>query len=421
MLSYIIEGNNKIEGTVKASGSKNAALPIIATAILNPEPVTFYNIPDIEDTRTTLQILKLLGCKVYTDNGRISISSKDMHNKTIPKELMHKLRSTVVLAGAILGRFKEATFSYPGGCNIGKRPIDLHLKAFKGLGVQIEEKDDYIHCSTKKEMIGAKIKLDFPSVGATENIILASVYCKGVTHILNAAKEPEIQDLAKCLNRMGAKVYGAGTSRITICGVKKLHKADYRIMTDRIETGTLLCAAAITNGRVKIENTNPENLLNVLFKLKEMGCNILINKNSITLKAPKTLKNINIETAPYPGFPTDMQPIIGAVLTKAEGTSTIKENIFENRFKYALDLKKMGAKINFKEDENLIEITGTSQLKGETVSSRDLRGGAALVLAGLSATGVTKVENAEYILRGYENLEEKLKKLGAKIKLEKVV
>ena len=260
-----------------------------------------------------------------------------------------------------------------------------------------------------------------PSVGATENIILASVYCKGVTHILNAAREPEIQDLAKCLNRMGAKVYGAGTSRITICGVKKLHKSDYRIMTDRIETGTLLCAAAITNGTIKIENTNPENLLNVLFKLKEMGCKILINKNSITLKAPKKLKNTNIETAPYPGFPTDMQPIISAVLTKAEGTSIIKENIFENRFKYALDLKKMGAKINLKEDENVIEITGTSKLKGETVSSGDLRGGAALVLAGLSATGVTKVENAEYILRGYEDLEGKLKKLGAKIKLEKVV
>ncbi len=421
MLSYIIEGNNKIEGTVQASGSKNAALPIIATAILNQEPVTFYNIPDIEDTRTTLQILKILGCKVHTDSGKISISSKGMHNKTIPKELMHKLRSTVVLAGAILGRFKEATFSYPGGCNIGKRPIDLHLRAFKDLGVEIEEKEDYIHCRAKKEMIGTKIKLDFPSVGATENIILASVYCKGVTHIINAAKEPEIQDLAKCLNKMGAKVYGAGTSRISICGVKKLHKADYRIMTDRIETGTLLCAAAITNGTIKIENANPENLLSVLFKLKEMGCDILINKNSITLKAPKVLKSVDIETTPYPGFPTDMQPIIGAVLTKAEGTSVIKENIFENRFKYAFDLKKMGANIILKENENIIEIKGKSELNGEIVSSADLRGGAALVLAGLAASGTTKVENAEYILRGYENLEGKLKKLGANIKLEKVV
>ncbi len=421
MLSYVIEGNNKIEGEIKASGSKNAALPIIATAILNPEPVTFYNIPNIEDTRITLKILKLLGCKIEIDSGKITISSKEMTSKTIPKDLMHKLRSTVVLAGAILGRFKEATFSYPGGCNIGKRPIDLHLKAFKDLGAQIEEKGDYIHCRAKKELQGAKIKLDFPSVGATENIILASIYCKGVTHILNAAKEPEIQDLAKCLNKMGARVYGAGTSRITICGVKKLHKTDYKIMTDRIEAGTLLCAAAITNGKIKIENTNPEHLLNVLYKLKEMGCEITITNNSITLKAPKVLKAVNIETTPYPGFPTDLQPIIGAVLTKAQGKSIIKENIFENRFKYALDLKKMGADINFNDEENSIEIIGENFLRGKVVSSADLRGGAALVLAGLYAKGTTIVENAEYILRGYENLEEKLKKLGAKIKIEKVV
>ena len=417
MLSYVIEGENKLEGIVEASGSKNAALPIIATAILNPEPVTFYNIPDIEDTRITLKILKLLGCKVEAKDGKITISSKEINSKTIPKELMHKLRSTVVLAGAILGRFKEATFSFPGGCNIGKRPIDMHLKAFKELGVDIEEKEDYIHCTAKKGLIGSKIKLDFPSVGATENIILASVYCKGVTHILNAAKEPEIQDLAKCLNKMGAKVYGAGTSRITICGIKKLHKTDYKIMTDRIEVGTLLCATAITKGKVKIENANAQHLLSVLYKLKEMGCNITANQNSITLKAPKTLNSTNIETEPYPDFPTDMQPIIGAVLCKAKGTSIIKENIFENRFKYAQDLKKMGANIEFDDEKNEIKIIGENDLKGNIVSSRDLRGGAALVLAGLYAKGTTVVENAEYILRGYENLEEKLKKLGAKINL----
>ena len=421
MLSYVIEGKSKLEGIVEASGSKNAALPIIATAILNPEPVTFYNIPNIEDTRITLKILKLLGCKVIDKGDKITISSKEMNNKTIPKDLMHKLRSTVVLAGAILGRFNEATFSFPGGCNIGKRPIDMHLKAFKDLKVEIEEKEDYIHCRAKKGLVGSKIKLAFPSVGATENIILASVYCKGVTHILNAAKEPEIQDLAKCLNKMGAKVYGAGTSRITICGVKRLHKTDYRIMTDRIEVGTLLCAAAITNGRVKIENANPEHLLDVLYKLKDMGCNIIASKNSITLKAPKVLKSIDIETEPYPGFPTDMQPIMGALLCKAKGTSIIKENIFENRFKYAQDLKKMGADIEFCDEENEIKITGENNLKGETVSSRDLRGGAALVLAGLSATGTTVVENAEYILRGYENLEEKLKAIGAKINLCKKI
>lgn len=418
MQSYIIEGKNKIEGTAIASGSKNAALPIIATAILNTEPVTFYNIPNIEDTRITLQILRILGCKVDVESGKISISSKNMHNKTIPRDLMHKLRSTVVLAGAILGRFKEATFSYPGGCNIGKRPIDLHLKAFKEMGVEIEEREDYIHCKAKNELIGKTIKLEFPSVGATENIILSSVYCKGTTHIVNAAKEPEIQDLAKCLNKMGAKIYGAGTSRITICGVNRLHKAEYKIMTDRIETGTLLCAGAITGGNVKVQNANPEHLLDVLYKLKEMGCKICLNTDSITLKAPKQLKSIDVETSPYPGFPTDMQPIIGALLTQSKGISRVTENIFENRFKYTEDLIKMGADIRHLED-NIIEIKGCTPLKGKTVSSADLRGGAALVLAGLCAEGTTKVENIEYILRGYERLEDKLKDLGANIKVEK--
>lgn len=421
MLSYVIEGNNKLEGTIKASGSKNAALPIIATAILNSEKNVFYNIPNIEDTKITLQILRILGCKVTAKSGKITILSREMHSKTIPKELMHKLRSTVILAGAILGRFGEATFSYPGGCNIGKRPIDLHLSSFEKMGVTIEEKDGYIHCKAKDGLKGAKIKLDFPSVGATENIILASVYCKGMTHIINAAKEPEIRDLARCLNQMGAKVYGAGTSRITICGVKKLHKTDYKIMTDRIETGTLLCAAAITHGRIKVENAQPENLLNVLYKLKEMGCTIFINRDDITLKAPKELKSVEIETTPYPGFPTDMQPILGAVLTQANGTSIIKENIFENRFKYIYDLEKMGAKIQHIEKDNEIIINGRNELKGDIVSSADLRGGAALVLAGLCAKGKTKVENIEYILRGYENLDQKLRKLGANIKIEKVV
>ncbi len=419
MQSYVIEGKNKIEGTIKASGSKNAALPIMGAAILNPEEVTFYNIPNIEDTKITLQILKILGCKETIDSDKICIASKNMTNKTIPKDLMHKLRSTVILAGAILGRFGEATFSYPGGCNIGKRPIDLHLKAFREMGVEIEEKEDYIHCKAPNGLIGKTIKLEFPSVGATENIILASVYCKGTTHIINAAKEPEIQDLARCLNKMGAKVYGAGTSKITICGVSKLHKAEYRIMSDRIETGTLLCAAAITGGEIRVENADAEDLLDVLYKLKDMGCKIWIDTQGITLKAPKQLKATSVETMPYPGFPTDMQPIIGAVMTKAKGISSIKENIFENRFKYTEDLVKMGADIEYNEKENIIKINGGKILEGKIVSSADLRGGAALVLAGLAANGTTRVENIEYILRGYEHLEEKLKKLGANIKVKK--
>ena len=418
MLSYIIKGKTKLSGKAEASGSKNAALPIIATAILNPEPITLYNIPNIEDTRITLEILKILGCTVEKKNDKITICSKNMNKTTIPKELMHKLRSTVVLAGAIIGRFKKATFAFPGGCNIGARPIDLHLEAFKKLGIDIEEKDDIINC-TCKEIIGKRIKLRFPSVGATENIILASVYAKGATHITNAAKEPEIKDLARCLNSMGAKVYGAGTSEITIFGVRQLHKTTYKIISDRIETGTLLCAAAGTGGNITIKNANPENLLTVLYSLKEAGCQITLSKNSIKLKAPKKLKAINIKTEPYPGFPTDMQPIIGAILTKAEGESIIEENIFENRFKYADELSRMGANIEIK-DKKLI-IKGVDNLYGKEVMSKDLRGGAALVIAGLMSEGITKVENIEYILRGYENLDEKLINLGANIKKEKVV
>lgn len=393
-------------------------MPIIAATILNTEPVTLYNIPDIEDTKITLEILKILGCKITKNGDKITICSKTMNRTYIPKDLMHKLRSTVVLAGAIVGRFKEATFSYPGGCNIGARPIDLHLEAFKKLGITINENEEQIHCKCK-DIIGKRIKLDFPSVGATENIILASVYAKGATHITGAAKEPEIKDLAKCLNAMGAKIYGAGTSEITIFGVKKLHKATYKIMSDRIETGTILCAALATGGTVTVENTNPENLLTVLYSLKEIGAKISINKNKIKLKAPKKLSSIDVNTEPYPGFPTDMQPIIGAILTKAEGTSKITENLFENRFKYAEELERMGAKVV--QNKTSIEITGVENLYGRNVMSKDLRGGAALVIAGLMSEGKTIVENIEYILRGYEKLDEKLKILGANIKKEKVV
>ena len=416
MLSYIIQGGNKLHGRVKAAGSKNAALPIIATAILNKEPVTLYNIPDIEDTKITLEILKILGCKIVRNSDKITICSANMNKTSIPKDLMHKLRSTVVLAGAIIGRFKEATFAYPGGCNIGARPIDLHLDSFKKLGIAIEEKEDYIHCKCK-EIVGRRIKLKFPSVGATENIILASIYAKGATHITNAAKEPEIKDLAKCLNSMGAKVYGAGTSEITIFGVKKLHKTEYKIMSDRIETGTILAAVAGVGGSVTVENTNPENLLTVLYSFKEMGCKISIRKDKISLKAPEKLKHIDISTEPYPGFPTDMQPIMGSILIKAEGKSTITENIFENRFKYAEELVRMGA--NITQNDKKLEIIGVDKLEGKVVMSKDLRGGAALVIAGLMSEEITKVENIEYILRGYENLDTKLKSLGANIEIKK--
>lgn len=291
----------------------------------------------------------------------------------------------------------------------------MHLSAFKKLGIQIDEEAGFIHCRCDK-IVGNDIDLDFPSVGATENIILASVYAEGVTTITNAAMEPEIVDLANCLNRMGAKIEGAGTNEIKITGIKKLKSISYSIMPDRIEAGTLLCAGAITGGNVKLVNVCAEHLVPVIHKLEESGCNITIQKNSIALEAPKKIKPIEIKTMPYPGFPTDLQPILGAMLTVAKGTSVIVENIFENRYKYMTELKRMGAKITIEGKTAVIK--GVKKLSCANVESADLRGGAALVLAALSARGKTRVNNIEYILRGYEKLDEKLNKLGACIALE---
>lgn len=412
MLSYIIEGGKRLEGEVTISGSKNASLPIIAASILNGNVTKLYNVPNIHDTQITLKILKLLGCKVKKNGGKIEINSKYINQKEIPEDMMRQMRSTVIMAGAIIGRFKEATFSYPGGCEIGARPIDLHLNAFKKLGINIEENSGFIKCKCDK-IIGANIELDFPSVGATENIILATVMAEGVTTIHNAAMEPEIEDLAKCLNKMGAKIEGAGTNFVKITGVPKLKEVSYKIMPDRIETGTFLCAAAITGGKIQLQEVIPEHVTPIVHKLEEAGCTIQVQNKKILIEAPKKLKAVDIKTMPYPGFPTDMQSVLGAVLTTAKGTSIIIENIFENRYKYMNELQRMGAKIQI--EGKMAVIKGVRRLSGSTVSSTDLRGGAALVLAGLGAKGTTKVENIEYIQRGYENFEEKLSKLGASI------
>ncbi len=412
MASYIIEGGRKLEGEVTISGSKNASLPIIATSILNAGTTKLYNIPNIHDTQITLEILKYLGCKIKKSHGKIEINSKNINKKEIPEHLMNQMRSTVILAGAIIGRFKEAKFSYPGGCDIGARPIDLHLNAFQKLGINISENSGFITCKCDK-IIGANINLDFPSVGATENIILASIYAEGTTQITNAAMEPEIVDLAKCLNKMGAKIEGAGTNEIKITGVQKLKDISYSVMEDRIEAGTLLCAGAITGGNISFPYRNPEHLTPIIHKLEETGCNIKIANKKIYLQAPKKLKAVDIKTLPYPGFPTDMQSIFASVLTIAKGTSVIVENIFENRYRYAAELKKMGAKITIEGKTAVIK--GVRKLSGAKVKSTDLRGGACLVLAGLAARGTTIVTDIEHILRGYEGLEKKLNALGAKI------
>lgn len=417
MKKYIIEGGKRLEGTTYVSGSKNASLPIIAGTILNGGINKLYNVPNIHDTQMMYKILEILGCKIKKNNGKIIIDSSNINKVEIPEDLMQEMRSSVIIVGALIARKKEAIFTYPGGCDIGSRPIDLHMKAFEKLGIEVKEESGYIHCKAD-EITGADIQLDFPSVGATENIMLASIFAKGTTRIINAAMEPEIIDLQEALNSMGAKISGAGTNNIIIKGVEKLKDLSYNIIPDRIEAGTLLCAATITGGEITLTKVVPEHIETLINKLEEMGCNLKITKNEIYLKAPKRLKPVDIKTLPYPGFPTDMQSILGTTLTIAKGTSIIIENIFENRYKYAQELKKMGAKITI--EGRTAVIKGIKRLNKANVKATDLRGGAALILAGLNAKGRTTVENIEYVLRGYDHFEKKLKMLGANIKMEEI-
>ena len=330
---------------------------------------------------------------------------------------MSQMRSTVVLAGAILGRFKEAKFSYPGGCDIGARPIDLHLSAFKKLGVNITEDSGFIICKADK-IIGTNIDLDFPSVGATENIILASIYAEGITQITNAAMEPEIVDLAKCLNKMGAKITGAGTNIIKITGVQKLKDIGYKVMQDRIEAGTLLCAGAITGGNICLNYRTPEHITPILNKLEEAGCDINIEKNKVYMQAPKKMKAVDIKTMPYPGFPTDLGQPMSVLLTQANGISLFEETIWENRMGHVKYLNQMGA--NIEAERQHAKITGPTKLHGEVITATDLRAGAALVTAGLLAEGTTIINDAEHILRGYERIINKLSHVGANIKIEEI-
>jgi len=411
---YIIKGSNKLEGKVKISGSKNAALPIIAASILNAGKTTLYNVPNIHDTQMMFEILKNLGGKVEKKNNKIIIDTSKIKKYEIPEDLMRQMRSSVILAGSLIGKYQKAIFSYPGGCDIGTRPIDLHLKGFEKLGINITKNYGNISCICDK-IVGEKIDLDFPSVGATENIMLASCLGEGTTQINNAAREPEIIDLQNFLNKMGAKIQGAGSNKIQIEGVKKLNDVSYNIMPDRIETGTFLCAAAMSQGNIIIENTNINHITPIISKLEEANCKLKLEKDKIELKAPKKLKALEIRTMPYPGFPTDMQSIFVSMLTIAKGTSIIVENIFESRYKFTQELIRMGAKITIEGKSAIVK--GTRKLYGANVNATDLRGGAALVLAGIVAKGETTIENIEYILRGYENLNKKLENLGVNIKM----
>lgn len=417
MGKYIIKGGKALNGTAYTNGAKNSVLPILSASVLTNDLSVLYNCPKISDTYIALEILKSLGACVNTEN-KILITDTSSINKTeLPNYLVKKMRSSVIFAGSLLSRFGEAIIYSPGGCELGSRPINLHLDAFKKMGANIIYDNDKIICKAKR-LIGTEINLPIKSVGATQNIILAAVLAEGTTTINNCAKEPEIIDLKNYLLKAGAKIEGAGTDTIKIEGVKSLHYASHTIIPDRIEAGTFLCAAAITGGEIVLENAPTCYLTAFLEKLKACGCRIYTEKNKLFLSSPKALLPVSItKTEPYPGFPTDLHPPFMSVLACSSGTSILSETIFNNRTKHINELIKMGADITIK-DNHTFEIKGKPQLFGTEVSAEDLRGGASLILAGLAADGITVVKNSKHIERGYENIEKTLKALGADIEFE---
>jgi UDP-N-acetylglucosamine 1-carboxyvinyltransferase len=410
----IVSGGRRLSGTVKVSGAKNAVLPIIAASLLGVTPSRLEEIPDLEDVRTISEVLGFLGAKVAADEpGTLVVDSTELTSSEVPYELTRKMRASFTVLGPLLARRGQARISLPGGCAIGTRPIDLHLKGFEALGAEIVLGHGYIEAKAPQGLSGARIYLDFPSVGATENIMMAASLAKGQTILENPAEEPEIVDLANYLNSMGARVRGAGTNIIRIEGVKELTGTTYTVIPDRIEAGTYMVAAAITGGDVWIENALTEHLKPVIAKLKEAGVYIEERIDGIRVRGTGTLKAVDIKTLPYPGFPTDMQAQFMALMTVAGGTSVISETVFENRFMHVDELKRMGANIKIEGRSAVVE--GVSKLAGCQVKATDLRAGAALILAGLVAQGQTEIGCIHHIDRGYEGIVAKFCGLGAEI------
>lgn len=413
MSLWVVRGGSVLSGTVTVQGSKNAVLPILAAALLVEEPIELSNVPAIRDTENMIGILRSLGCTVKREGNTVLVDSRTASDFVLPTALSGELRSSIFLLGSVLARFHEADAPYPGGCEIGNRPIDLHLVGLRRLNAVIEERGGRIHC-TGKELRGATVDLGYPSVGATENIMLAACRAKGTTTIRNAACEPEIVDLQRFLCACGFRVTGAGTPTVVIDGVKKGHGTRYRIMPDRIVTGTYLLAGAITGGDVTVTDAQPETVDTLLSKLAECGCLVTTRSDSVRVQASGRVRAVGFtETRPYPGFPTDLQPQLFALLSTASGTSVLTENVFESRFRHAQELKKMGAE-NRILDRTAI-ITGTENLHGASVTAHDLRGGAALALAGLKAEGETRILFAERIERGYERMDSVIGLLGGSI------
>ncbi|MDD3920570.1 MAG: UDP-N-acetylglucosamine 1-carboxyvinyltransferase [Eubacteriales bacterium] len=416
MSSFVVEGGQPLSGVIRIHGAKNAALPILAAALLADAPVHLVDCPHLLDVENMLRILRALGCKAVWQSNALLVDSRDAACHEIPAGLAKELRSSIFLLGPMLARFGRAVATSPGGCEIGLRPIDLHLLALEALGAVIEEHHGCIDCKGEA-LRGADVHLGYPSVGATENAMMAATAAVGETHIYNAACEPEIVDLAAFLNTVGCKVEGAGSSVITILG-RAAHKSaaayTHRILPDRIVAGTYLCAAAVTGGTLRLENVCREHLLGVTAKLEEAGCVVSFPPESVLLQAPPRPRQLKlVETAPYPGFPTDMQAQLFAVCAIAGGVSIIVENVFENRFKHVPELCRMGADITVRGSAAVIR--GVERLTAAEVEAKDLRGGAALVIAGLAAKGTTKVKNAEHIDRGYEAMERDLCAAGARI------
>ncbi len=415
MPAIIIRGGNRLSGSVRVQGAKNGVLPLLAATILCDGECVIHNCPNITDVDVSIQILRGLGCKCVYDGFTLIVDSSGMNSCEIPDDLMRQMRSSIVFMGAIAGKMGQARISSPGGCELGPRPIDIHLSALTELGAGITEQSGYIECNCKNKLKGKCIYLSFPSVGATENLILAAVLADGTTVIHNCAKEPEIVDLARFLNKAGGRVFGAGCDTIRIEGVKKLHATEYSVLPDRIVASTYMSAAAVTGGDIQLENVNCADMLSVLNVFRLLGCRITIGNDNIRIVAPKRLKPVStVRSYVYPGFPTDSGPFAVAAMSVADGTSVFVENIFENRFRYVDELARFGT--NIKTEGKVAVIRGVKSINGASVQCTDLRGGAAVAIAALAAEGDSLITKIHHIDRGYEDFENNLALLGADVR-----
>jgi UDP-N-acetylglucosamine 1-carboxyvinyltransferase len=410
----IVRGGRPLSGTVRVAGAKNSVLKIMAASILTEEPVVISNVPMIRDVSVMVEVLRGLGLDVAWEENRIRIQARGEIDMEAPYQLVSQMRASIIVLGPLLARLGRARVAMPGGCNIGLRKIDLHIRGLEMLGAEIGVGQASIYAQAE-QLRGAVVPLEFPSVGATENIMMAACLAAGTTVLQNAAREPEIVDLAQCLNRMGAKIAGAGTSTMVIEGVDRLHGVEFEVIPDRIEASTFLVAGALTGGDVTVTSVKPADLRLILAKLEAIGCELTVNESAINIKAPRALRAVNISTLPYPGFPTDMQAPFMALLSLAQGRSILTENVFENRFSFVNELNSLGGRIDIVHHQAII--TGNRSFSGGKVKAPDLRAGAALVVAGLAAKGEVEITDIHHIERGYEDLTGRLRSLGAEIEL----